>query len=282
MSDSWWDASKNPLIAMNPVRLQYIQRHTAVAAGTAGAADTSNTTTTNTTTPQQQPQQQQRQRLALDVGCGGGLLSESLARLPPYDQVVAIDPSESLVACAKAHAMASSLNNIDYRGGTTIEQLAAAAAAAASEQQQQQQQQGSFDTICILEVLEHATNVDSMLEAAAQLLSKRNNDNNSRLFISTLNATIQSQWLAIYGAEYIMGYLPIGTHDFSKFLSPALLKEKLDKVGLEEAAPPMGMVLTRPPPMFGVGGSWEWELSETDLNVNWIGVYQHKTTKKKD
>ena len=96
--------------------------------------------------------------------------------------------------------------------------------------------------------------------------------NISSFCISTLNPTIQSHLLAIVGAEYIMGYLPPGTHDYSKFLSPSLVKQKLQSLSLKEAAPPVGMVVKGlPPPL----GPWQWELSDTDLNVNWIGVYQH-------
>lgn len=218
---------------MNPIRLQYVQQHAITPDGSKLLTGCR----------------------SLDVGCGGGLLSESLARLNSQ-RVVAIDPSEPLVACAKAHSAAAGLENaIDYRGGVSIEQLAA-------------EEEETFDVVCILEVLEHATNVDSMLEAAAHLLDK----DSGRLFISTLNKTVRSHLLAIVGAEYIMGYLPPGTHDHSKFLSPELVKQKLKQFGLEEASPPMGMVLSGPPPPLG---SWQWELSATDLNVNWIGVYQH-------
>jgi 2-polyprenyl-6-hydroxyphenyl methylase/3-demethylubiquinone-9 3-methyltransferase len=224
MSQSWWDAGQNPLIGMNPIRLGYIQHHVGV-----------------------------KGKNTLDVGCGGGLLSESLRRLG--GDVVAIDPSHELVECAKAHSEGAGLS-IDYRGGTSIEKLA------------EEGQEGSFDVICILEVLEHATDVDSMLQAASHLLNKEE----GRLFVSTVNRTIQSNLLAIIGAEYIMRYLPPGTHDHSKFLSPELVEQKLRSVNLQPATPPQGMVLAGPPPPLG---TWQWKLSPTDLNVNWIGCYQH-------
>lgn len=230
MSASWWDGRQNPLIGMNPCRMKYILEHSSSL------------------------------KRSLDVGCGGGLLSESLNRVGSQ-QVVAIDPSATLVACAKAHSEAAGLTNIDYRSGTSIETLA-----------EQDGTHNFFDVICILEVLEHATNVDSMLQAAAHLLSKKD----GRLFISTMNQTIRSHVLAIVGAEYVMGYLPPGTHDFEKFMSPAAVASKVSNLGLQVAAPAQGMVLAGPPPPFG---TWQWKLSQTDLNVNWIGCYQHTTIK---
>jgi 2-polyprenyl-6-hydroxyphenyl methylase/3-demethylubiquinone-9 3-methyltransferase len=245
MSASWWDNRQNPLIAMNPVRLKYVQQH--VVTSEFDASTNNNNNNNYKLSPL-------HGLISLDVGCGGGLLSESLARLG-CAKVVAIDPSEPLVVCAKAHSEGL---HIDYRGGTTIEQLAA-----------DETFNNQFDVICILEVLEHVPNVDSLLKAASKLLKK----DTGRLFISTLNPTIQSHILAIVGAEYVMGYLPPGTHDYSKFLSPAVVKQKLISVGLEEAAPPMGMVVKGLPPPFG--SSWQWEISESDLDVNWIGVYKH-------
>jgi 2-polyprenyl-6-hydroxyphenyl methylase / 3-demethylubiquinone-9 3-methyltransferase len=224
MSQSWWDEKQNPLIGMNPTRLEYIQKHVVLKGNP-----------------------------VLDVGCGGGLLSESLCRLGGY--VVAIDPSQQLVGCAKAHSEAAGLS-IDYRGGTSLEELA------------EEVPEESFHVICILEVLEHATDVDSMLRSAARLLKK----DGGRLFVSTINRTLQSHLLAIIGAEYIMSYLPPGTHDYSKFLSPELVEQKMRAVGLEPGAAPQGMILAGPPPPLG---TWQWKLSDTDLNVNWIGCYQH-------
>jgi 2-polyprenyl-6-hydroxyphenyl methylase / 3-demethylubiquinone-9 3-methyltransferase len=228
MSQSWWDPNQNPLIGMNPTRLEYIQTHVALEGNS-----------------------------VLDVGCGGGLLSESLCRLG--GNVVAIDPSDQLVNCAKAHSEAAGLlSSINYRGGISLEELA------------EEQPEGTFHVICILEVLEHVTDVDSMLRSASHLLKK----DGGRLFISTMNRTLQSYLLAIIGAEYIMRYVPPGTHDATKFLSPQVVEQKLRAVGLQPAAAPQGMVLAGPPPPFG---TWQWKLSDTDLNVNWIGCYQHTT-----
>ena len=254
MSQSWWDPSLNPLIGMNPTRLAYIQTH---ATQTAKGTETTKTT-------HAPPLEGLR---ALDVGCGGGLLSESLCRLGC--QVVAIDPSESLVNCAKAHSNNAGLV-IDYRGGTSLEQLA-------QEYNDNNNGNGNgnklpkFSIICILEVLEHVQNVDSMLHAAAQLLDPTT----GRLFVSTMNRTVQSHLLAILAAEYVMRYLPPGTHDWNQFQSPEQLHDKMRVVGLVPTGPPMGMVLAGPPPPFG---TWQWKLSPTDLAVNWIACYGHGST----
>lgn len=246
MSQSWWDPSLNPLIGMNPTRLDYIQTHAA-----------------------QTDSQQQIARSAplegmraLDVGCGGGLLSESLSRLGCH--VVAIDPSESLVNCAKAHSEHAGLV-IDYRGGTSLEQLAQNYN---NNNNNTNNDEPKFSIICILEVLEHVDNIDSMLLAASQLLDPTS----GRLFVSTLNRTAQSYLLAILGAEYVMHYVPPKTHDWNLFRSPELVSDKMRQVGLCPAGPPMGMVLAGPPPPLG---TWQWKLSPTDLSVNWIGCYRH-------
>jgi 2-polyprenyl-6-hydroxyphenyl methylase/3-demethylubiquinone-9 3-methyltransferase len=247
MSQSWWDPSLNPLIGMNPTRLDYIQTH---AVRTDSLAATSQTSTLAPSAPLEGMR-------ALDVGCGGGLLSESLCRLGC--DVVAIDPSESLVNCAKAHSENAGLV-IDYRGGTSLEQLA--------QNYITNNDEPKFSIICILEVLEHVDNIDSMLHAASQLLDPTS----GRLFVSTLNRTYQSYLLAILGAEYVMHYVPPKTHDWNLFRSPELVTDKMHQVGLCPAGPPVGMVLAGPPPPLG---TWQWKLSPTDLSVNWIGCYRH-------
>ena len=244
MSQSWWDPSLNPLIGMNPTRLAYIQTH-AITSDTTQPQPA--TAAPGTTLPSIQGMR------ALDVGCGGGLLSESLCRLGC--QVVAIDPSEPLVNCAKEHSKNAGLV-IDYRGGTSLEQLAQTYSSIENHQPK-------FSIICILEVLEHVDTVDSMLHAAAQLLDPIS----GRLFVSTINRTFQSHMLAILGAEYVMHYVPPGTHDWNLFRSPDEIQDKMRQVGLVPAGPPMGMVLAGPPPPLG---TWQWKLSPTDLSVNWI------------
>lgn len=197
---------------------------------------------------------------ALDVGCGGGLLSESLSRLGA--DVTAIDPSVPLVEMAKERSQIDfRTRSINYQGGTSVEELA-------------QEEPDKFDIICILEVLEHAADVDNLLQAACSLLKPPSEDSRGgMLFVSTLNKTRKSHALAIVGAEYVMGYLPVGTHDWEKFCSPLEMERRMNRVGLKPVNV-SGMVLTAPwsaPPF----SSWDWRLDETDVDVNWIGAYQH-------
>lgn len=232
-SESWWDPQQNPLIGMNSIRVGYIVDE--IKQSTAG---------------EESPALSGLK--ALDVGCGGGLLSESLARLGA--DVVAVDPSETLVEHAKRHAdLDPRTRSIDYRGGYTIEQLA------------EETSDPCFDVICILEVVEHVTDVESILRAAKALLKP----NTGRLFVSTLNRTLKSGAVAIVGAEYIMGYLPPGTHDWNQFLSPEEVAELMSRVGLQQIDV-QGMVVTKPP----FHGRWEWKLDRQDTDVNWIGTYK--------
>lgn len=187
---------------------------------------------------------------ALDVGCGGGLLSESLARLGA--DVTGIDPSQPLVDMARTHAQRHpATSTIDYRGGTSVEALA-------------ESQTKEYDMICILEVLEHATDIDSLLGAATSLLK-----DDGTLFISTVNKTLKSHLFAILGAEYIMGYLPVGTHDWNQFLAPRDVEERIRIHGMQ-SIDVQGMIATKPPPL----GNWDWKLDTRDTDVNWIGAYR--------
>jgi 2-polyprenyl-6-hydroxyphenyl methylase/3-demethylubiquinone-9 3-methyltransferase len=192
---------------------------------------------------------------ALDVGCGGGLLSESLARLGAH--VTAIDPSQALVDVAKNHGKTAGdprLDKIDYQGGISVEELA-------SQQQQQ------YDVVCLLEVVEHATNVKSLVEAASSLVKP----DTGVLFVSTINRTWKSYLLTIVGAEYVMGYIPKGTHDWNQYLSPEEVSEVMDKCGMERIDA-SGMVLSKPP----LFGNWDWRIDPNDTDVNWIGAFRRK------
>lgn len=231
MSDSWWNPRQNPLVGMNPTRVSFIL-------DTLGR------------TPPSPPLSGLK---ILDVGCGGGLLSESLARLGA--NVTAIDPSKALVNMAREHAQHDTKTaTIDYRPGTSIEELRST-------------DELKFDVICILEVLEHVTDVESILQSASSLL-----DANGTLFVSTINRTLKSHLLGIVGAEYIMRYLPPGTHTWRQFLSPQEVNAKMNHAGLVEIHT-KGMILTAPP----FNGNWHWKVSENDRDCNWIGAYKHIT-----
>lgn len=181
MADEWWDPAGKfkPLHEMNPLRLRYIKERFQVSGSK-----------------------------ILDIGCGGGLIAEPLARMGA--NVTAIDASEKNIYIAKAHAEKEGLE-IDYRFATA-EELA--------ENGEQ------FDTVTALEIIEHVDNVPAFIEACTRLVKP-----NGLLFMSTLNRTPQSYLAAIVGAEYILRWLPVGTHEWKKFLKPAEIILEVEKHG---------------------------------------------------
>lgn len=262
-SKSWWNPRENPLIGMNSVRVGYVigqvKDATILGNPTSGQQLDSN-----------RPLHDEPLSglSALDVGCGGGLLSESLARLGA--SVTAVDPSQELVEAAKLHAQLDpKTRNINYRGGLTVEQLAEERKSLTSSSTSTQEH--LYDVICLLEVLEHVTDVDSILNATRSLLKPET----GRLFVSTLNRTAKSRLIAIVGAEYIMRYLPPGTHDWNQFRSPTEVEVLANRAGLEQVDV-TGMVVTKPP----FFGQWDWRLDPNDVDVNWIATY--KKTKPGD
>jgi len=194
LSGEWWDAH-GPMAALhkfNPVRLAYLRdRAAAHFHRNASRLDS----------------------LAglriLDIGCGGGILAEPLARLGAA--VVGVDPSESNIGVARRHAAQSQLT-IDYRN-SSAEVLAAAGE--------------TFDVVLAMEVVEHVTDVHLFIEAAAALVKS-----GGLLFVATINRTIKSFALAIVGAEYILRWLPRGTHQWDKFVTPNELEIAIEQSGL--------------------------------------------------
>ena len=194
LAGEWWDP-QGPMAALhkfNPVRLAYIRDRTAEHFGRDPRSLDS---------------------LAglrfLDIGCGAGILSEPLARLGAA--VVGADPSAENIAAAKAHAARSSVG-IDYRA-TTAEALAAAGE--------------SFDVVLAMEVVEHVTDVGVFIAHAAALVKP-----GGLLFVATLNRTAKSFALAIVGAEYVLRWLPRGTHQWDKFVRPDELETAIETGGL--------------------------------------------------
>lgn len=185
LASRWWDPEGEfrPLHAMNPVRLTYIER---VCGGLAG-------------------------KKILDVGCGGGILSESLAAHGAT--VTGIDLAEAPLAVARLHLHESGLA-VDYR-----QQSAEALAA---------EQPATFDIITCMEMLEHVPDPAAIVQACAALLKP-----GGHLVCSTLSRTPKAWLLAIVGAEYVLGLLPRGTHDYTKFIRPAELDTWLRSAGLE-------------------------------------------------
>ena len=174
LANRWWDADgpQKPLHALNPVRLDYV-RHRAQLDGAT----------------------------VLDVGCGGGLLSEAMARLGA--RVTAIDLAEDLVKVATLHSLESGVQ-VDYRV-QSVEALAA-------------ERPGSYDIVTCMEMLEHVPDPAAILQACATLLKP-----GGHLFVSTLNRTPAAFALAIVGAEYVARLLPRGTHQYASFIRPSEL-----------------------------------------------------------
>jgi len=190
----WWDA-RGPMAALhkfNPVRLAYIRDYAAEHFSRDPARLDS---------------------LAglrvLDIGCGGGILSEPLARLGA--RVVGIDPSDSNIAVARHHA---------ERSGLTIDYQAVAAETLA-------QSGDVFDIVLAMEVVEHVADLGLFIGIAASMVAP-----GGLLFVATLNRTAKSFALAIVGAEYILRWLPRGTHRWEKFVTPNELEIALEQSGL--------------------------------------------------
>lgn len=145
-----------------------------------------------------------------DVGCGGGVLSEPLARLGAT--VTGLDPASQNLAVARAHAEASGVS-VDYRA-QTIEQVVAAGE--------------TFDAVLIMEVVEHVSDMPAFVRTACAAVKP-----GGLLFAATLNRTMRSFALAIVGAEYVLGWLPKGTHDWDKFVKPDELSAAIRAGGLD-------------------------------------------------
>jgi len=184
LAHRWWDPNgeSRPLHDLNPVRLAYVRER-------AGLRDAE----------------------VLDVGCGGGLLSEALAR--EGARVTGIDLAPQVLEVARLHLFESGLT-LDYRE-ISVEALAAEAPT-------------RFDVITCMEMIEHVPDPASVITACAGLLKP-----GGRLFLSTLNRTPQAFALAIFGAEYVLRLLPRGTHHYAQFIKPSELATWIRAAGLE-------------------------------------------------
>ncbi|MDI6747795.1 MAG: bifunctional 2-polyprenyl-6-hydroxyphenol methylase/3-demethylubiquinol 3-O-methyltransferase UbiG [Rhodocyclaceae bacterium] len=184
LAHRWWDPTSEfkPLHDINPLRLGWIDR----CVGLAG-------------------------KRVLDVGCGGGLLTEGMAGCGA--SVTGIDLSEKALGVARLHMLESG-RNVDYRL-VAAETLAAEAPA-------------SFDTVTCLEMLEHVPDPASTIAACAALVKP-----GGQVFFSTINRNPKAYLFAVIGAEYILNLLPKGTHDYAKFLRPAELARSARQAGLE-------------------------------------------------
>ena len=189
MAEEWWDVEGKfkPLHKFNPIRIEYIKESVI-----------------------ENFKLQNNEKLPLnginllDIGCGGGLLSEPMCRLGAT--VTGIDASAKNIEIAKIHAKKNNLN-INYIC-TSPEKI----------------QKEKFDVILNMEIVEHVENVDLFLNSSSSLLKK-----NGLMFVATINKTLKSYFFAIIGAEYILRWLPIGTHEWEKFIKPDDLKNILSK-----------------------------------------------------
>ncbi len=183
LAHKWWDPNSEfkPLHDINPLRLDYIDRHAALAG-----------------------------KIVLDVGCGGGILSESMAALGA--NVTGIDLSEKALQVARLHLLESG-KRVDYRM-IPVEELAA-------------EQPGHYDVVTCMEMIEHVPDPQSVIAACANLVKP-----GGGVFLSTLNRNPKSYLFAVIGAEYILNLLPRGTHEYSKFIKPSELAQFCRNAGL--------------------------------------------------
>jgi 2-polyprenyl-6-hydroxyphenyl methylase / 3-demethylubiquinone-9 3-methyltransferase len=224
LAAEWWDPAGKfaPLHKFNPVRLSFI-REQALA-------------------------RFQRDRLSLkpfeglsllDIGCGGGLLSEPMARLG--FAVTGADASARNIGTAKAHAAQSGVE-VDYREASA-EQLAG--------------EGRTFDLVLNMEVVEHVADVKGYLAACSRLVKP-----GGITIVATLNKTLKSLLLAKVAAEYVLNWMPRGTHDWNRFLAPAELQKSLEETGIT--------ILKTQGVFFDIL-TWEWRLSR-DVDVNYMVV----------
>ncbi|WP_075483162.1 bifunctional 2-polyprenyl-6-hydroxyphenol methylase/3-demethylubiquinol 3-O-methyltransferase UbiG [Candidatus Pelagibacter communis] len=223
LADEWWDPEGKfkPLHNFNPVRLRYIK---------------------NTITKKFGNKSEKlplKDIKILDIGCGGGLLSEPLSRLGAT--VTGIDASDRNIKIAKMHLKKSKLH-VDYYCSSPDKFVA----------------KEKFDVVLNMEIVEHVDNVDFFLLKSSELLRK-----NGLMFIATLNKTLKSYVFAIIGAEYILKWLPIGTHDWNKFLTPGDLTNicKNNSLNLNELIGVKFDILKN-----------EWIVSE-DSSVNYLAQF---------
>lgn len=240
MADEWWDERGKfaPLHRMNPTRIAYIKDRIQDSGFRIQQKNSSN--------PQSPTPNPLEGVSLLDIGCGGGLICEPMARLGA--KVTGIDAGEKNIAIAKLHAEASGLD-IDYRC-TTAEALLLPPTT--------NHQPPTFDVVLALEIIEHVADVNAFIAASCKLVKP-----GGLIIYSTLNRTPKSYALAIIGAEYIMRWLPIGTHDWKKFLKPHELVNPLRSNGVE-IVEMTGMVYN---PL-----TQKWRLDSKDLDVNYLVV----------
>jgi 2-polyprenyl-6-hydroxyphenyl methylase/3-demethylubiquinone-9 3-methyltransferase len=220
MAAEWWDPSGKfkPLHKFNPIRIKYIKE---------------NIINSFKLKTKKKPLDKIN---ILDIGCGGGLLSEPMTRLGA--NVTGIDASNKNISIAKLHAKKNNLK-INYLCSSP-EKLKI---------------QKKFDVILNMEIIEHVEDINFFMNSCSKLLKK-----NGLMFVATLNKTLKSYMFAIIGAEYVLRWLPIGTHDWEKFVKPEDLKKILSKNNLKlEKLDGMNFNIIKD----------EWNVS-SDTSINYI------------
>ena len=223
MADEWWnpEGKFKPLHKFNPIRIKYIKENII-----------NNFKLKNKSKPLSGIN-------ILDIGCGGGLLSEPMSRMGA--NVTGIDASDKNIKIAKLHSNKNKLK-INYLCSSP-EKLKI---------------KKKFDVILNMEIVEHVENIDFFLKSCSKLLNK-----NGLMFVATINKTLKSYAFAIIGAEYVLRWLPIGTHEWEKFVKPDDLKKVLIKYNLTlDKFDGMNFNIIKN----------EWNISK-DLSVNYIGKF---------
>ena len=231
LAADWWDA-RGPMAALhklNPVRLAYIRDQAAARFD-------------------RDPKKLDclKDLRMLDIGCGGGILSEPLARLGA--QMIGADPAEENIVAARTHAEEGGVA-VDYRA-TSAEELAAA--------------KERFDVVLAMEVVEHVTDVNAFVATCAAMVKP-----GGLMIAATLNRTLKSFALAIVGAEYVLRWLPRGTHQWDKFVTPVELETAIEDSGLRVTGE-RGVIYN---PFAD-----RWQLS-SDMDVNYMLVAQRPKQK---
>ncbi len=223
IAEEWWnpEGKFKPLHKFNPIRISYIKE-----------------SIISTFNLKKKIKPLEKVKI-LDIGCGGGLLSEPMRRLGA--EVLGIDASDKNVKIAKAHAKK---NNLDIR------YLCASPESLNTVTK--------FDVILNMEIVEHVEDIDFFLKSCSRLLKK-----NGIMFVATLNKTLKSYLFAIIGAEYILRWLPIGTHEWDKFVKPKDLVDILRKYNLK--------LISLDGMKFNLVKD-EWKLS-SDKSINYIGKF---------
>ena len=258
IASEWWNLNGKfkPLHRINPLRIEYILEQ--VSGDGCQVTDKEKTTSSDTRHPS--PVTPLKGLRLLDIGCGGGLICEPMARLGAH--VTGIDASEKNIKVASLHAQQNGLG-IDYRC-TSAEALVTGDGyrvtdkekTTSSDTRHPSPAPPSYDIILALEIIEHVADIPAFVTACCNLLKP-----GGLMIWSTINRTPKSYALAILGAEYVLRWVPIGTHTWKKFVKPSELHTQLRHNGLT-VTDMIGMTMN---PL-----NFKWQLTKNDLSVNYL------------